>query len=249
MMIRLIIIILFSSLCWASIEENLFYEGNTHMIAENYHDAVQVYETILNLGYKSSELYYNLGNAYYRLNFIGQSIWAYMNAIQLAPRNQDIKHNLSVANARIIDRIKIPETFIILDYYRLFKSSLTINEWFLMGSLSLFLVSLIFFGIKFGIIKGKIFRTIRQILIYTLLIIHIIALDSYLENYNNKIAVVLSNDVEAYSGPFYGENSILFKVNEGSVVDVSSMQKDWVEIILIDGNKGWIPKKSIRTLN
>ena len=83
MMIRFIIIILFSSLCWASIEENLFYEGNTHMIAENYNDAVQVYETILNLGYKSSELYYNLGNAYYRLNFIGQSIWAYMNAIQL----------------------------------------------------------------------------------------------------------------------------------------------------------------------
>ena len=249
MMIRFIIIILFSSLCWANIEKNLFYEGNTHMIAENYNDAVQVYETILNLGYKSSELYYNLGNAYYRLNFIGQSIWAYMNAIQLAPRNQDIKHNLSVANAQIIDRIKIPETFIILDYYRLFKSSLTINEWFLMGSLSLFLVSLIFFGIKFGVIKGKIYRTIRQILIYTLLIIHIIALDSYLENYNNKIAVILSNDVEAYSGPFYGENSILFKVNEGSVVDISSMQKEWVEIILIDGNKGWIPKKSIRTLN
>ena len=162
MMIRFIIIILFSSLCWASIEENLFYEGNNHMIAENYNDAVQVYETILNLGYKSSELYYNLGNAYYRLNFIGQSIWAYTNAIQLAPRNQDIKHNLSVANARIIDRIKIPETFIILDYYRLFKSSLTINEWFLMGSLSLFLVSLIFFELKLELIKVKFLRKFIQ---------------------------------------------------------------------------------------
>jgi len=249
MITRYIILILFSSYCWASIEENLFYEGNAHMTVENYNDAVQVYESILNLGYKSSELYYNLGNAYYRLNFVGQSIWAYMNALQLAPRNQDIKHNLSVANARIIDRIKIPETFFILNYYRLFKSSLTINEWLLMGSLLFFLISLIFVGSEFGIIKGKIFKTIRQMLIYTLLIIHIIALDSYLENYNNKIAVVLSNDVEVYSGPFYGENSILFKVNEGSVVDVFNMQKDWVEIILIDGNKGWIPKKSVRTLN
>ena len=42
--------------------------------------------------------------------------------------------------------------------------------------------------------------------------------------------------------------SILFQVNEGSIAEISNNQKDWVEIILIDGKKGWVPSESIRTI-
>ena len=60
--------------------------------------------------------------------------------------------------------------------------------------------------------------------------------------------VVISNGVDAYSGPFYGENTVLFRINEGSIADIQKTQKNWMEIILIDGKKGWIPTQSIRTL-
>ena len=53
---------------------------------------------------------------------------------------------------------------------------------------------------------------------------------------------------DAYSGPFYGNKTILFRINEGSIADVSNTQKDWTEIILIDGKKGWVPNESIRML-
>ncbi len=95
----------------------VFLEANEALIAENYNDAIDKYESILNNGYESTELYYNLGNAYYRAEYIGKSIWAYKNALEISPRNSDIAHNLSIANTRIVDRIEMPKSFIFITIY------------------------------------------------------------------------------------------------------------------------------------
>ena len=240
------ILILSYGIC--GIVDNLLLEGNEAMISEEYDNAIQAYESILGLGYENSDLYYNLGNAYYRSNYIGQSIWAYMNALDITPRDKDIIHNLSVANARIIDRIEMPETFILLRLYRLIKSYFTINEWFLFGSILLMFQAIWFLGLRFGILKGKVPKMISFSLIFIVIITHVIAIDSYSQKQRSHTAVVIANGVDAYSGPFYGNNSIVFRVNEGSIADVSNNQKDWAEIILIDGKKGWVPLESIRPL-
>jgi hypothetical protein len=240
------ILILSCGIC--GIVDNLLLEGNEAIISEEYDNAIQAYESILGLGYENSDLYYNLGNAYYRSNYIGQSIWAYMNALDITPRDKDIIHNLSVANARIIDRIEMPETFILLRLYRLIKSYFTINEWFLFGSILLMFQAIWFLGLRFGILKGKVPKLISFSLIFIVIITHVIAIDSYSQKQRSHTAVVIANGVDAYSGPFYGNNSIVFRVNEGSIADVSNNQKDWAEIILIDGKKGWVPLESIRPL-
>ena len=240
------ILILSYGIC--GIVDNLLLEGNEAMISEEYDNAIQAYESILGLGYENSDLYYNLGNAYYRSNYIGQSIWAYMNALDITPRDKDIIHNLSVANARIIDRIEMPETFILLRLYRLIKSYFTINEWFLFGSMLLMFQAIWFLGLRFGILKGKVPKMISFSLIFIVIITHVIAIDSYSQKQRSHTAVVIANGVDTYSGPFYGNNSIVFRVNEGSIADVSNNQKDWAEIILIDGKKGWVPLESIRPL-
>ena len=240
------ILILSYGIC--GIVDNLLLDGNEAMISEEYDNAIQAYESILGLGYENSDLYYNLGNAYYRSNYIGQSIWAYMNALDITPRDKDIIYNLSVANARIIDRIEMPETFILLRLYRLIKSYFTINEWFLFGSMLLMFQAIWFLGLRFGILKGKVPKMISFSLIFIVIITHVIAIDSYSQKQRSHTAVVIANGVDAYSGPFYGNNSIVFRVNEGSIADVSNNQKDWAEIILIDGKKGWVPLESIRPL-
>ena len=78
------------------------------------------------------------------------------------------------------------------------------------------------------------------------MIVHIIAMDRYLEKHKRKTAVVISNGIDAYSGPFYGNNSLVFQINEGSLVDVLNEQKDWAEVVLVDGKKGWLPSHTIR---
>jgi SH3-like domain-containing protein len=73
-------------------------------------------------------------------------------------------------------------------------------------------------------------------------------LDKYFQEKRTNTAVVIANGVDAYSGPFYGENTVLFRINEGSIADIHQTQKDWVEIILMDGKKGWIPAESMRSI-
>ena len=97
-------------------------------------------------------------------------------------QGQNINHNLSVANASIIDRIEMPETFIFLHLYRLIKSYFTINEWFLFGSMLLMFQAIWFLGLRFGILKGKVPKMISFSLIFIVIITHVIAIDSYSQN-------------------------------------------------------------------
>jgi len=244
----ILFILMFFSIAFADITSDLFIQGNDAMIYEKYKDAIQTYESILELGYEHADLYYNLGNAYYRLHYIGQAIWAYSNAIKISPRDSDFYHNLSVAKARRIDRIDMPEPFFLLQIYRDIKSNITLQEWIIFGSLVLLFQALWVFGLQFGWIRGTMSQSILTVLIVVTLCIHVVALDKYFQDNRTNTGVVIANGVDAYSGPFYGENTLLFRINEGSFADIHQTQKDWVEIILIDGKKGWITTESIRTL-
>ena len=77
---------------------------------------------------------------------------------------------------------------------------------------------------------------------------HGIILDRFFDESDNKIGIIIDNEVEAYSGPFYGDNTILFKVNEGTKVRTNQSQNNWIEIILLDGNRAWVPKEKIRQI-
>ena len=230
---------------FSEIADGVYIEANKALIAENHYDAIAKYESILYDGYESAELYYNLGNAYYRSKQLGKSIWAYSNALEIAPRNRDIAHNLSIANAKIVDRIEMPKPFVFITLYRLLKSKMTTYEWILFGSFLIFINSIYFSVMKFSLIRGKIYKMTSTVLVSFIIIAHIFAMDSYIDKQRKNSAVVISNNVNAYSGPFYGSSSILFQINEGIKVDISKQQKDWLEIILIDGKKGWIPSESI----
>ena len=85
----------------------LFDAGNKSYNEGNYQDAIESYETILASGVHSSELYFNLGNSYYKLNRIAPSIYYYEKALQLSPKNKDIKNNLAFAQNMTIDDIEI----------------------------------------------------------------------------------------------------------------------------------------------
>ena len=90
--------ILFSNVYSQNIDEK-FYAANKLYNNTKYLEGIEVYENILSEGWESSNLYYNLGNAYFRQNQIGQSIWSYHKALKMDPRNLDLTHNLEIVNA------------------------------------------------------------------------------------------------------------------------------------------------------
>ena len=87
-----------------------------------------------------------------------------------------------------------------------------------------------------------------KILILLKVSIHLIILDKFFDDNDDRIGIIIDNQVDAYSGPFYGDNSILFKINEGTEVMIKQNQKKWTEIILLDGKRAWITSNKVRLL-
>ncbi|MFL3050750.1 MAG: SH3 domain-containing protein [Candidatus Neomarinimicrobiota bacterium] len=245
-----IIFLLFISLQanYASHADSLFVEANKRYSMQDYVNALGVYEQLISQGYEHSNLYYNLGNTYYQLAELGNAIWAYEKGLFLRPSDDDLVYNLSIANARIVDRIIIPEPFFFVKLYSSFKQIFSPNQWLYVISCLILLTSI------FSTI-GRIWknRTTHLITNFSSFIIALgfisffIFVDVYYDLSNDESGVVTVKEGRVYSAPSKSSN-LLFVVHEGTKAKISSRQNPWVEIQLIDGKKGWLSLKNMRLL-
>jgi len=109
--------------------KSLIKKGNKEYKNQNYEAALESYSAVLHQGLVSSELYYNLGNTYYRMGKIGYSVLNYEKALKLAPGDEDIKHNLSVANAHTIDKIEVLPKLFLIEWWDSLVMLFTVNGW------------------------------------------------------------------------------------------------------------------------
>ena len=241
------LLVFFSNVFSKDFDEN-FYKANNYYNNSKYLESIKIYESILAGGWESSNLYYNLGNSYFRQNQIGQSIWAYNKALKMDPRNEDLIKNLSIAEAKIKDRIILPDEFYFVRVYGNFKSRYTLKEWLLAGGIIVLFTVVLFLISEFYIINNFKIVGVLKILMLLTVTVHIVILDKFFDDNDDKIGIIIDNQVRAYSGPFYGDNSILFNINEGTEVIIKQNQKKWTEIILLDGKSAWITTNKIRVL-
>ena len=75
-----------------------------------------------------------------------------------------------------------------------------------------------------------------------------IIIDVFFEKKEKQYGIIVFDNVSAYSGPFYGDNTVLFTLNEGTKAQLSQEQGEWFEIVILNGGKAWIPKEKIRIL-
>ena len=241
------LLVFFSNVFSKDFDEN-FYKANNYYNNSKYLESINIYESILAEGWESSNLYYNLGNSYFRQNQIGQSIWAYNKALKMDPRNEDLIKNLSIAEAKIKDRIILPDEFYFVKVYGNFKSRYTLKEWLLAGGIIVLFTVVSFLITEFQILNNwKIVRVVKILMLLTVMI-HLVTLDKFFDDNDDKLGIIIDNQVKAYSGPFYGDNSVLFNINEGTEVMIKQNQKKWIEIILLDGKRAWITSNKIRLL-
>ncbi len=242
------ILLIFNSFVLSVETTGLFNEANEFYVKKNYEKSAELYEFLLENGYADSQILYNLGNSYYRLNKLGQAIWAYRNAIKFSPRDDDIAHNLKIAEAQRIDRIVSPPLFIFYDLYINLKSSFTIFELSLIGGILLVILSLIWIVKRSFDLKSKALKNIFQLTIVATVSIHVLLVDKIIDRKKNESEAVIIEKVDAMSSPSAGDNKILFYINEGAVVEVLDEINQWMEIILIDGKKGWVSSNALRKM-
>ena len=228
--------------------DSLYNIGNQAMLQEDFKSAIENYEQILNQGDSHPDLYYNLGNAYYRINQIGNAVWAYEKGLQLTPRDKDLQFNFSLATMQVRDRITMPETMLILEQYRALKKSATLVDIILVAAALFMLGAFVYFLKKYYSWQG--IWVARLIIMFFMisLVIHLMALDKYFEISDTKEVIIVQSEVDIYSAPFERLETVIFRLHEGVKAEITQEQPGWIEIILIDGKKGWIQTEKIRYL-
>ena len=245
---RLIFIIVITSFSFADQLTEKFQAANARYNDTDYLEAIRLYEEIITEKWQSGYLYYNLGNSYFRAGMVGQSIWAYNKALKLSPRFENIKYNLEIANTKIKDRVTLPPEFLFVELYVELKNIFTFFEWVFMSALLLFLSAGFFMVSKVLILNSKVAKRLILTLTFSALVLHLITLDIFLEKNKKTYGIIIFDDVNAFSGPFYGDNTKLFTLNEGTRVSVLQNQGGWVEVVLLNGDKAWIAIEKIRVI-
>ncbi|MDO6801046.1 tetratricopeptide repeat protein [Wenyingzhuangia sp. 1_MG-2023] len=229
--------------------QKLFEEANSQYQTEAYDLAIESYQNILDQGLESSEVYFNLGNSYYKTNQLAEAIYHYEKALKLDPSNKDANVNLEYANRGIIDSIKeVPKSL----YEKLNKNILGIfsyNNWSKITVVTSLLAGLFWMIFFFSTQPGikKVYFTMSIIVTLSCLTSFVITVQQYNRTKNTLFAIVFSEEVSIKNAP-RDSASELFVLHEGTKLRVLDVVGDWQKIKIADGQVGWILKKFIKKL-
>lgn len=227
----------------------LFERGKEHYKSENYSEAITSWMKILDKGEHSANLYFNLGNAHYKLNNIGPSIYYYEKALQLDPLDSDIKTNLSFAeNARIDDIKPLPKT-IFSKWHAAVSGIFSISGWAITTVVCSMLFVLFFLGYYFSASERRKRLLFAASLFFMVLLLATLAMafQVYGESLNDKPAIIFAESIEVKSEPKMGSETA-FVLHEGTKVQLIGDDDNWVRVRLADGKDGWLPKSDLKQL-
>jgi tetratricopeptide (TPR) repeat protein len=208
---------------------------------KNYTEAIRDYEKLISDGYKSYQLYFNLGNSYYRNNELGKAVYNYELARKMAPNDEDVRINLGIAASKTIDKIDSKENFFISAVKTNVLSSFSTVTWAWISIVSLCLAALLFFiFVSSSVITLKRVAFLFGCLFFLNFVFsYFIGYSALQAKYENKFAIVLAREVRIMNEPTPVAKT-KFNLHEGTKIRVVENNGDWVLIKLDNGNEGWV---------
>lgn len=248
---KIIFLVLFSwAMGFAQQTDALFLEANNLYKKEAYSKAIDLYKSIEAKGVASDDLYFNLGNAYYKMNKIAPAIYNYEKALLLNPLHFDAQNNLTFAKRMTIDVIKVLPTTFLQRFTQVVIMKFSYNTWAYLAVLMAFLAAIWFLWYHFAVSSR------RKLLLFNLTVLSVILLATTVffafHNFgvvkNNRVAIVFALKTEIKNAPAVSADEI-FDLHEGTKVIVLDAVDDWKKIKLADGKVGWIIASDIRELS
>lgn len=223
--------------------------ADTAYIHENYQQAIKDYEELLHGGV-SAELYYNMGNAYYRTDNITMAVLYYERALLLSPGDPDIRFNLQLARSKTIDKITPESEMFFITWYHSLVNLTSVDGWakisILCFFISLFLALVYLFTTKIWLRKSGFYGGMAMLAFFIFSILF--AYQQKEQLLNRTGAIIISPSVTIKSTP--SKNSTdLFIIHEGTKVNITdNSMKGWKEVKIADGKQGWIPANQIEII-
>ena len=250
--LRLFYFLVFVALCpvvGAAGTDPLLDSASAAYAKGEYTRAAKFYETILASGQEAADVYFNLGNAYYKSNNIAYAILNYERAVKLNPDNEDYQFNLKLANQRIEDKIDEAPQFFLTQWKNSISGLLTEKGWSQL-CIVLVILSLVLFALFISASN----RGLKQIgffggsaLIVLSVATFFIAKNKYSLTVNGKDAVITSPSITVTGSP-NEKGTKLFIIHEGTKVKITQEDTDWVEIKIANGNTGWVKRSQLERI-
>ena len=241
---------LVSNVSWTQSTNELFTNANALYKQGKYKQAINEYLKIEEKGEVSSDLYYNIGNSYYKLNEVAPAIYNYEKALQLNPLNKDAQNNLIFAKRLALDSIEELPKSLLQKFNQNYLQKLNYNQWAWICVLFSFLAAILFLLFYFSEKPNKkrmyfVLSSISFLLLFSALAI---TFNQYSLDKNTKEAIVFSEEVIVKNAPTLNSNDV-FMLHEGAKVYVLDSVDNWKKIKLADGKIGWLLANEIKMLN
>lgn len=238
--IKLTLIFLFAFTI-KSLGNDLLQKAEKAYDSKNYKEAIVNYEKLLRQGFNSYQLYFNLGNAYYRNDELGKAIYNYELARKLNPNDEDVRINLGIASAKTIDKISSKENFFISAVKTNLLSSFTTSVWAWFSILAISLSCVLFFvyinSTKLLVKRISFWFTIGLVIMF--FVSYFLGYSALNSKKENKYAVVLIKEVKIMNEPTPSANT-KFTLHEGTKIKLIENNGNWLLIKLDNGNEGWV---------
>ena len=217
--------------------------------AEHYQEAAKQYEALLKQGV-SSDLYYNLGNCYYRMDDMTRAVLNYERAQLLSPGDRDVRINLQMARSKTIDKIVPESEMFFVTWYHSLVNLMSVDGWARMSLVSLIVAIILALAYLFSDLIW-----LRKVGFFTGLLFLVVFVLSNLFAYQQKQAlvfrsgaIIIRSAVNVKSTPAHNGTD-LFILHEGTKVTITdNTMKEWREIRVADGKEGWLPTKDLEVI-
>ena len=225
-----------------------FESANDFYSNGDYTKAINLYLQIIDSGYESHSLYYNLGNSHYKLNNIAESNYYFEMAKRLSPNDSDINVNLSFAKNMRVDKIeKLPVSQ--LERIRVKTINLfSVNSWKIIFLIFVWLLCIsIFLYIYYADpFKKKLFFNISIVFILISSLIYWISYEKKIES-DKLYGIIYLKEIEVWSEP-NKLSELKFLLHEGTKVELINQAQDWTNIKLENGTTGWLYTDVIKSI-
>lgn len=224
-------------------------DGDNFYTSEQYEDALRAYLEVAKGG-ESAELFYNMGNTYYRMDSIPRAILWYERALILSPGDQDIRANLRLARTKTIDKIIPEEELFFVQWYYSLLNMMSASGWARAGVI-FFILALVTFGVflffrSINVRKAGFYGAL--IFVILVVVTNLMSWHQYSRQNNRYRAILMEQVVNVKSTPS-DTGTDLFVLHAGTsmqIIDESMV--GWLQIRLSDGKVGWLPSKTVEVI-
>jgi tetratricopeptide (TPR) repeat protein len=245
----------------------IFENANASYEAGDYPGAIDGYRRLVDAGVVDADLYYNIGNAYYRDGDLGQAVLFYMRSLRIEPRNRDARDNLELVRSQLRDKQFVRSENRLAKGIVWLHDALNAREMTLFASASYLLLCLLAIILVFAdtapvmaayrkvslVSPGRLIGlSLKQDVLVAMAVAFVLLATSTVSAYSKRVAnrsegVVLAEETGVFSSPTE-DATLQFKIHAGTVVGVRDRRDAWVKIELPGGMSGWVSSEAVHNL-